>query len=161
MGLIRPAAAIHTGAVHAALLVVHKLPLKEVSRSVVLLTVHTADMIRAHNAHPHNEPLTDAKLDTADDNGAAEVSMCVYGGGGSVSVCEWVCMCVCVPIRMCMHLWPCKFYACTNGVCLYVCVTITVMGTSPLQNMEDGLQPNQRCFRRRMAAEVHCRNTWS
>lgn len=49
--------------------------------------LRSRDMIRAHNAHPHNEPLTDAKLDTADDNGAAEM---VFSLTNDVSGGEWL-----------------------------------------------------------------------
>ena len=52
--------------------------------TVVLLTVHFAVNAAIGKmcscAHPHNETPTDLKVDTADDNGGAEVSMC--GGGG-------------------------------------------------------------------------------
>ena len=139
-------------------IVVHKKEVKEVS-VVVLLTVHFAlnaaiDMM-CSCAHPHNEPPTDAKLDTVADNGDAEVSMCVWGGG-SVGGCRCVC------IRMWMHMYIYGHAVlCTNGVGLYVCVTITVMCTFPLQNFEDCLRPNGRCFGKRMAAEGHCCNTQS
>ena len=87
--------------------------------TVVLLTVHFAvnaaiGMMRSC-AHPHNEPPTDLKVDTADDNGGAEVSMCVCGGGGGGSVGE--CRCVC--IRMCMHMVM-QFYARMEFACMYV-----------------------------------------
>ena len=112
-------------------IVVHKKEVKEVS-TVVLLTVHFAVNAAIGKmcscAHPHNEPPTDLKVDTADDNGGAEVSMCVCGGG-SVGECRCVC------IRMCMHMYVYGHAVlCTNGVCSYVCVAITVICTFPLQN---------------------------
>ena len=76
--------------------------------TVVLLTVHfavnAAIGMMCSCAHPHNEPPTDAKLGTADDNGGGEVSMCVYvcGGGDqwvSAGVCAYACACV----------WSCSF----------------------------------------------------
>ena len=63
-------------------------------------------------------------------------------------------------IRMCMHMYVYGHAVlCTNGFCLYVCVTITVICTFPLQNFQDGLRTNEQCFGK--AAEGHCHNAWS
>ena len=100
---------------------------------VVLLTVHfavnAAIGMMCSCAYPHNEPPTDAKLDTGDDNGGAEVSTCVGGLVGGAGVCAYACACICMS-------WCAYGHAvlCTIGVCLYVCVTITVMCTFPLHN---------------------------
>ena len=78
MGLIRPAAAIHMGVVSVAVCVwFYSCPQVTTERYVGRCTLNcNAAIGMMHScAHPHNETPTDAKLDTADDNGDAEVSM--------------------------------------------------------------------------------------